>query len=475
MPTTRSTTRSAAFRRAVAALVLLTLTGLVAYQVCRIPVQVSDSLGNLLQVQAVPLSDVFVGQFSNGAYIRPLLWAQIKLAYDGAQGREPLMFKALHVGQLLLLALLVWRLMRVETGADLAAAVLAALVLFGLHTFDGLVREAFPINSFLTIAIAVLAVLNLSAGEPHWWRDAAAAVIFVLAMLTIESGVLVVAALVAARLAGMRGVSWAGVGVTAGVFAAYLVLRFGVLDTGSPALSERASGFGFRMLEPAELIARFGSNPLPFYAYNVAASLVSVLLAEPRAGVWYATQGVAAGQLWPSWLSINVAASAVATGLVLWATFGALRRWRTGDTGARDRLLLACGAVLVANAVVSFGYTKDVIMSTGGVCFALAVYAAAAGALEAHSRPASRLARAAVAIALVLWGVRAVALPVRLEMQAARVRQEWQDVEGWLERQHIAVATPEARALVTRLRRSALRTRPKTIEWTGWRSILDLN
>jgi hypothetical protein len=68
-----------------------------------------------------------------------------------------------------------------------------------------------------------------------------------------------------------------------------------------------------------------------------------------------------------------------------------------------------------------------------------------------------------------------VALPVRLEMQAARVRQEWQDVEGWLERQHIAVATPEARALVTRLRRSALRTRPKTIEWTGWRSMLDLN
>ena len=111
-------------------------------------------------------------------------------------------------------------------------------------------------------------------------------------------------------------------------------------------------------------------------------------------------------------------------------------------------------------------------MSTGGVCFALAVYAAAAGALEAHSRPASRLARAAVAIALVLWGVRAVALPVRLEMQAARVRQEWQDVEGWLERQHIAVATPEARALVTRLRRSALRTRPRPhalLEAPRWR------
>ncbi len=116
--------------------------------------------------------------------------------------------------------------------------------------------------------------------------------------------------------------------------------------------------------------------------------------------------------------------------------------------------------MLAANAVVSFAYTKDVIMSAGGVCFALAVYAAASTALQARGAPAAPAARAAVAIALALWTVRAAALPVRLEMQAARVRQEWQDVEGWLERQHIAVATPEARALVTRLRRSALRTRP---------------
>ena len=52
-----------------------------------------------------------------------------------------------------------------DTGADLAAAVLATLVLFGLHTFDGLVREAFPINSFLTIALAVLAVAEPGDGR----------------------------------------------------------------------------------------------------------------------------------------------------------------------------------------------------------------------------------------------------------------------------------------------------------------------
>ena len=72
---------------------VVAFTCLVAYQVCRIPVQVSDSLGNLLQVQSQPLPDVFISQFSNGAYVRPLLWAQVKIAYEGAGGREPLMLR----------------------------------------------------------------------------------------------------------------------------------------------------------------------------------------------------------------------------------------------------------------------------------------------------------------------------------------------------------------------------------------------
>ena len=455
---------------------LLALTGLVAYQVCRIPVQVSDSLGNLLQVQAVPLSDVFVSQFSNGAYVRPLLWAQIKLAYDGAQGRERLMFKALHVAQLLVLALLVWRLMRVETGADLAAAVLAALVLFGLHTFDGLVREAFPINSFLTIAIAVLAVLNLAAGEPHWWRDAAAAVIFVLAMLTIESGVLVVAALVAARLAGMRGVSWAGVGVTAGMLVAYLVLRFAVLDAGSPALSERASGFGFRTLEPAELVARFGSNPLPFYAYNVASSLVSVLLAEPRGGVWYATQGVAAGQVWPSWLSINVAASAVASALVLWAAAGALRRWRDGrGRGARPApARLRRRARRQRRGQLRLHEGRD--HESPAACASRSPSTrprrprSKRAAVRRRGWPAERSPSRWSCGRFVPWPCRCAS---RCRPRAcARNGRTWTAGSNG---STLPWPRPKPARWSVRLRRSALRSRPKAIEWTGWRSILDLN
>jgi hypothetical protein len=460
--------------RTLAAIVCLTFTALVAFEVCRIPVQVSDSVGNLLQVQRQPLGDLFLSQFSNGAYVRPLLWSGIKLAYEAAQGHETLIFKAIHVVQLLLLALLALRLMPVRSRVELAAAVLATLVLFGLHTFDGLVREAFPINSFLTIVLCVFAMLVLADGEPAGWRDVTAAVIVVVALLTIESGLLVAVSAMAARLAGMRGVSSKAVAAVVGTVAAYLLIRVAVLQIGGPALSERASGFGFRMLEPAGLVARFGSNPLPFYAYNVAASLATVLFAEPRAGVWYAVQGLVTGNVWPSWLAINVAASLVATGLVLWATPAALARWRDGSAGHHERLLLVAVTVVVANAAISFAYTKDVIMSAGGACFAMGVYAAAM-VLAGRARPASRRVYAAVALGIALWAVRAAALPVRLEMQAARVQDEWRDIDGWLERQHIDASAPEARALVNRLRRNALRARPRSIEWSGWRTVLDLN
>ena len=470
-----SLTRSAASPRAVVAFVVLAFTSLVAYQVCRIPVQVSDSLGNMLQVQPQPLSDVFISQFSNGAYIRPLLWAQIKLAYESAGGRERLMFKTIHVAQLVLLALLMLRLMRVDTWADAAAAILATLVLFGLHTFDGLVREAFPINSFLTIALAVLAALNLSMGEPRWWRDAAAAALFLFSILTIESGVLVVAALAAARAAGLKGVTWKGLGATGLALAAYLVLRFAVLDAGSSG-AERAR-LGLRFPDAGARGAHGAVRIQSAALLRLQRHRLAGVGAAGRAARRRVVRGTGRGRR----PDVAVVAADQRRRIGARHRPGAVGRGRRaaalacGAAAPRDRLLLASLAVLGANAVVSFAYTKDVIMSAGGACFALAVYAAASTALQARGRTWPRAARAAVAIALALWTVRAAALPIRLEMQAARVRQEWQDVEGWLARQHIAAATPEARALVTRLRRSALRTRPHSIEWSGWRSILDLN
>ena len=45
----------------------------------------------------------------------------------------------------------------------------ALTVLTGLHTFLGFLREAFPINHFLEIAVLALVALNLTLSRGGWW------------------------------------------------------------------------------------------------------------------------------------------------------------------------------------------------------------------------------------------------------------------------------------------------------------------
>lgn len=468
--------------RSAAAVIALAFGAIVAYGVCGIPIQVSDSLGNMLQIQQPSLQTVLTNQFTNQAYLRPMLWTQIKVAYDMASGHEQLTFKAIHVAQVFLLVVFFVRLMQVRTRADCAAAIIALLVLFGIHTFDGMVREAFPINSFLTIAICTLAAANVMLGPPWLWKDLVAVALFCFAILTIESGVLVLAALVAGRIVGLEGVSWRGVALTAVAFVAYLIVRFLLLDVGSPGLAERPSGFGFRILEPSELVARFGSNPAPFYVYNVVCSLLSVFMAEPRGGVWYVVRTLSDGGNLPPWLVINIVSSVAATSIVVYGLSHSVRRWRAGEAQYRERIMLTSAAVLLANGLVSFAYLKDVVMSTGGVFFALATHAGTTVILAQPANRAKRwLAAGAVAIAVACWSMRAVALPYRLEMQASRVQAEWSEVsaypwlDDWRERNGIETDWIEAHALVLRLRGYALGSEPHNVNWTGWRRFLDLN
>src|SRR5688572_19220764 len=108
--------RSAAY--AAGALAALVIAAFVA----RIPVQVSDSLGNMLQVQQQSYGELFLSQLYSNGYLRPLLWLQIKGAVDLANGHYWLTFKIIHALQLVVTAVLFVRLLRVRDGKDLAAA-----------------------------------------------------------------------------------------------------------------------------------------------------------------------------------------------------------------------------------------------------------------------------------------------------------------------------------------------------------------
>ena len=434
----------------------LAAAAVVAWYVAHIPVQVSDSLGNLLAVRGSTYGHIFTSQMTT---MRPLLWIQIKLAYELAGGHYWLMFKAIHTLQLLAMACLVVRLLRVRSCLDAAVVPLVMAVVFGLHTFSGTVREAHPINAFLTIVVCVLAALNLSTLRPRLLVDVAAAGLLVFAALTIESGLLVGVAFVAGRVAGLKGVSRGGVMACLVLVAAYFVLRLGATGNGLPGLVGRATGFGLRTLESPELVTRFGARPLVLYAYNVLASVMTVLFSEPRAGVFLLPKGWIEQHEVPAWLAVDIGTSLLTT--LVCAAWGmqALRRWRAGLTTHADRVAAVACALIGANACISYGYTKDVIMSPGGVCFALVVYAAVRSLAEPPQAPAGgRLAVAALVGCLAVgWAVRAAALPVLLTETAFKTRNDWATVYPALRRQRIDVITAGDTALVETLRGQALR------------------
>ena len=436
----------------------LAAAAVVAWYVAHIPVQMSDSLGNLLQVRAVSYQRLFFDQLIAKGFLRPLLWVQIKLAYDVAGGHYWLAFKAIHTLQLLAMAVLTVRLLRVRSYLDAAAVPLVMAVVFGLHTFNGTVREAHPVNAFLTMVVCVLLAINLSTLRPRLRVDVFAAVLLAFAALTVESGLLVGVALVAGRLVGLKGVSRGGVVVCLAVVAGYLALRFGVVQNGFPGLDERSSGFGVRVLDPSELMARFGARPLVLYAYNVLAALMTVLFSEPRGGVFELGKRWVLNDDVPEWLALDIGTSLLTTMLCTVWGIQAIRRWRARRTSYADRVAGVACAVLVANAVMSYGYTKDVIMSPGGVCFALVVYAAVRSLAEPAVAPVAGRIMAAVLVSCVAagWAVRAAALPVLLTEWAFKTRNDWATVYPWLEGQRIAVTLPEERALVETLRRAAL-------------------
>jgi hypothetical protein len=383
-------------------------------------------------------------------------------------------FRGWHVAQVALLTVLFLRLVRPRSLAGCAVVPLGLAALIGAHTFAGTVREAFPINTFMTILLCCFAAADLAIGPPRWWRDAAAAALFAFAALTVESGLLVAVIVVAAFLAGARGVSRVGIGLQLVLLAGYFVLRFVVLDVGAPGLEERRSGFGFSGLEPEQLVARFGDNPLPFYAYNVVSSLLSVLFSEPREGMWGVTRNLLAGQLSIPQV-VNVTASTLGTLLVGLYGWRRRRDWLARRFDRSDQLVLMFAAVAAANAAMSYAYTKDVILSPAGAFFAVAFAVAARSFIESMRGVSLARATAAGLLLLVLsgaWAFRAVNAHLGLRVAAAAVRTEWAYVDMWLERKSEVPTDPFAVELKRRLQDEAVRKHPArsalTGDWLAW-------
>jgi len=447
-------------RRAIAWTMTAIMAIAVCYSVTRIPVQMTDSLVPILQAQQTSsIASAFSGSLGAG-YLRPMRIAQIQALFELSNGHYFLAYKAFHVALAVACFALFLMALDVRSPPDLVALAFALTVLTGLHTFRGMVWEAYPINHFLEIAVFCLLALVLAKSRGGWWADWGAAITFVVASLTLESGLLVWVVVVAAWMAGFRGVSKRGViGLTV-LLAAYFLVRFPYLGTGAPGLAERSSGFGFGRLEPGELVRRFGAWPYGFYAYNVASSLISVLLSEPRGGTWTALADLTAGRVSPGTV-VNLVSSFVTTAVIAWFMVTRARTWRAAGLDAGDRICVVSMAVLAANAVMSYGYTKDEIMSPGGVFYALAAFVAMRELVAWIGRqPRARWRNAVCGVALAAaatgWSIRTVGLHYQMQMMAFSVRNEWAYVGDWLARQHAAPTTDEGTRIVDALRNDAL-------------------
>jgi hypothetical protein len=444
----------------------------IAYDVWRTPVQVSDSLSEILTSEGFPSTGAaFMAAVGTTAYLRPLRIAQIKALYDlGRPDRLGLVFRGFHVLLLLGLVAAFVAALKVDTVDDAAAAAFALLVLTGLHTFLAFVREAFPINHFLEIALLAVVALNLSISRGGWWVDLLAAATFAAAALTLESGLLVWVVLAAAWVSGFRGVSNRGIALVTLLLAAYLGVRFFYLDTGVPSLAERSSGFLLDRLDPPDLQKRFGDSPRLFWAYNVVASWVSVFFSEPREGVFELVRGWREGEVHPRlylWVITSVATTALMTGAALaWGR-------RPSEWTHAGRLAFVAMAVIAANAVLSFAYTKDDIITVAGVFYAFAAYATVR-ALLTHAetwQPKRAAALAALLLALGAgWAMRSLGVHHVVVTQAFNTRNDWALApitrrSSW----------PDDRArieVVEHLRREALRADvPNTQTMGAWQDL----
>jgi hypothetical protein len=470
--------KSDAGLRHVAWLAAALMALIVSLAILRNPVQVTDSLIPMLSVQDESPGVVFRTMVNEASGLsRPLYWLQVKLLLDGSRGHYFVAYKTFHILLVAALFALFACAARVRSRDDAFAFIFSLVVLTGIHTFLGMVWEGYPVNHYLEIAVFSLGALVLCQSRGGWLADVAAPMLFVIASLTLDSGLLVWVVVVTARLVGLRGVSWRGVAITTGLLAVYMVLRFGLLGIGLPDVGERASGFGFSRIEPAEIERRFVATGhlYYFYLYNVISAFASVFLSEPTAGRWMLTERIANGEIDPM-VATSIVSAMVATGLIVW--FAIIRRhaWAARRFEHSDQLVIICVAVALGNAAMCFSYVKDEIMSTAGVFYALAVLAAAREAL-ARGRQAPRHTVATTALAITLfagsaaWTIRTTGLQYQMLRIGTVDRYEWAHVDEWLAQQQRIPTTPQGQRLVQDLRAEAMHTRPLSLLFVPRRAV----
>jgi hypothetical protein len=369
--------------------------------IANMPLQLSDMLQNMLAAEQTSWTNTLAPLFHPEARWRPLNPITLKFFYEISQGHYFLVFKTVNIAMVAALLLLMARMMRVSTTVDFAAAAISLYVVIGLHTFYDLIVEGYPLFNHLVPVLATIICLNLAYSKGGLLIDTAAIICFLIAVLNVETGLLIPVVLVTAYALGWRGVSQ-------GALAVILILTLGSVglhlsEFGSGhSLITNPSGFGFGRPEPEELQAIFAGRMHWYYLHNFVVSLLSVLFAEPQHGVWSWVHSLAGGRPVAVNRWVEIASSGVLTGLIALYAIRRARVWLELDISHSDRLVMLAFPVVVANAALSFAYLKNVTLATAGLFWALAGYAAVRDVLYRLTQPSQPTWRVNLAVIMLM-------------------------------------------------------------------------
>ena len=221
---------------------------------------------------------------------------------------------------------------------------------------------------------------------------------------------------------------------------------------GAPGLVERSSGYGFSIKSPQELVTTFGAHPLPFYAYNVVASVLAVMLSERANGVFVFVRNVLTGRPTAA-MYLNVISSTLTTLAIVWYVVQRGREWIKGELKYYDRLFFVAVAMIGAKPPSAL-MPRTSLWSSDGLFRYCHVHW--------HCTPWSvnwrdvASARASVAMCVVLaiivvgWSIRSLSFYADMRIQSYKAQTDWVFLDDWIRSGQLEIKTSADRDLAER-------------------------
>ncbi len=396
-----------------------------------------DTVALMQKAARLTWRESVVDAFTRGLEYRPLFNLAIKLSYETV-GAQIWFYRALVLIQFaLVLGFVVW-LCRPLGARRAIAACIAISCLCGLHS-TRILFGFWPLNHYAWVLVLLLGAIALAFRPETRSIDWVLGLVTLAALFALELGLLLVPILVIlwlARAPGLSARAVVSVLIAAGL---YLTIRLTFTSELAVNTSVNGNGFGFSMLNAEGVRSAFGDPPWLLWIYDVVATGLTVVLSEPRDGVYSFVESLLAHDM-ESWRWFHVGLSTltsavIVAGLVLRSSSSSrgFRLQAEGGVrlqaeGGRDRLLVVVGLTLMLfGSGLGFLYTRDRIALSVGVGYALLLYVALAGLME--RMPAAgwrrRLAAGGLVVLAAAWVVRSGETLLQLRDTAWDYHLEW--------------------------------------------------